>query len=605
MSENTANILLTRDKVEERYKWKLEHIYSSIDDWQRDYDKVKEMLPEVAGFKGTLSKNSENMLACFKKADEIMMLSDRIFVYARMKRDEDNSNTEFQALTDKAFNLSTQVYAAVSFITPEITAMSEDAIRQFIKENSELAVYEHFLEEILRQKEHVLSDKEEQLLALSLEMAEASHDIFSMFNNADLKFPIIKDEEGNDVELTKGRYIKFLESHDRRVRKDAFDAMYSTFGKFKNTLGATLLSNVKKDKFYASVRKYDSCLHASLDSDNVSTDVYDKLIETVNRNLPLLHRYLRLRKKALKLDELHMYDIYVPIVEMPKKTIPYDVAVSMVIDGLRPLGEDYMNDLQQAFKDGWIDVYETQGKTSGAYSWGTYTSHPYVLLNYQDTINDVFTLAHELGHAMHTYYTNKTQPYVYSQYRIFVAEVASTLNEALLTNYLISNTSDPKEKAYILNHHLEEFRGTVFRQVMFAEFEKIIHEKAEKGESLAAQTLCDIYYELNKKYFGEEVHVDKEIAMEWARIPHFYSSFYVYKYATGFSAALSIAKQILNKEPGSLERYKQFLSSGGSDYPINLLKKAGVDLTTPKPAEDAMAVFEETLSKLEELISYT
>jgi oligoendopeptidase F len=350
------------------------------------------------------------------------------------------------------------------------------------------------------------------------------------------------------------------------------------------------------------VRKYDSSRASSLDADNVPANVYDSLIETVGKNLPLLQRYLELRKRALKLDELHMYDLYVPIVEEPEKTIKYEDALKKVTEGLKPLGESYLKDLEHAFSSGWIDVYENEGKTSGAYSWGTHLTHPYVLLNYQGTINDVFTIAHEMGHAMHSYYTNKTQPYIYSEYKIFVAEVASTVNESLLMRYMLENTRDKKEKAYLLNHYLEEFRGTVFRQTMFAEFEKAVHGCADKGEALTVDEFCKVYRQLNEKYFGNAVVVDKDIDIEWSRIPHFYNSFYVYKYATGMSAAASLSKQILTEGKPAVERYTNFLSSGGSDYPLELLKKAGVDLSTPKPVEDAMGVFKEILDELEGLI---
>lgn len=458
------------------------------------------------------------------------------------------------------------------------------------------------IKENLRQKEHILSEKEEQILAMSAEISDIGGDVFTMFNNADIKFPYIKDEEGEEIEVTKGRYIAFLESKDRRVRKDAFEAVYSSYKKMKNTLAASLTGNVKKNRFYSLVRKYPSALEASLDNDNIPVDVYTTLIDTVNKNLPLLDRYLKLRKKVLKLDELHMYDLYVPMVEEFDKKIPYEEARTIVAEALKPLGEEYIGYLQKGMNSAWIDVYENEGKTSGAYAWGAYKTHPYVLLNYQNKINDVFTLAHEMGHALHSYYTNMTQPYVYSEYKIFVAEVASTVNESLLMRYLLPRASSKQEKAYLLNHYLEEFRGTVFRQVMFAEFEKIIHEKVEQGEALNAQELSNIYYGLNKKYFGEAVTVDEDIAMEWSRIPHFYSSFYVYKYATGFSSATAIAEKILTEGRPAVDKYLEFLKSGGSNYPLELLKIAGVDLSTPQPIQDALNVFEKTLDELEELL---
>lgn len=602
MENRKGNTLPKRDEIDPKYKWKLEDIYESNDRWEQDFKEVKLLAGEIGKFKGQLSQSAEKLLECLRLSDEMLSLNDKVFVYSRMRRDEDNSKAEYQALTDRAMALSTEVYAAVSFIVPELISIPEDVLKGFMDSSKELQLYSHFINENLRQKAHILSEKEEELLALSAEIANAPSDIFTMFNNADIKFPFIKDENGEEIEVTKGRYIKFLESKDRRVRKDAFDAVYSTYGKNRNSLGAMLTSNVKKNRYYSGVRKYNSCMEASLDSDNVSTQVYDNLIDTVSRNLHLLHRYLKLRKKALKLDELHMYDLYVPIVDVPEKNISYEDAVDMVGKGLYPMGNEYLGYLGQGFKSSWIDVYENEGKTSGAYSWGCYKSHPYVLLNYQGTINDVFTLAHEMGHALHSFYTHKTQPYIYSEYKIFVAEVASTVNESLLMKYLLQKTNDRKEKAYLLNHYLEEFRGTVFRQVMFAEYEKIIHSKVEQGEALTTELLCSIYKQLNEKYFGAEVIVDDDIKMEWARIPHFYSSFYVYKYATGFSAAASISQQILSEGQPAVDRYIEFLSSGGSDYPLELLKKAGVDLTVPKPVEDAMKVFESILDELEKLI---
>ncbi len=596
------NKLPAREEIEAKYKWKLEDIYASDADWEADFKKVRELSGGMTGYKGRLAGNMQTLLECLKLSDEMLALNDKVFVYARMRRDENNAEAKYQALTDRAMALSTEVYASVSFIVPEIITIDEALLKKSIDEVEGMSLYRHYFNEILRQKQHILSEREEELLALSAEIAEAPSDIFTMFNNADIKFGMVKDENGEEVEVTKGRYIKFLESWDRRVREDAFHTLYSSYSAMKNTLASSLNNNIKKNKFYATVRKYDSSLSASLDSDNVSVSVYDNLIDTVNRNLPLLQRYLKLRRKALKLDELHMYDLYVPIVEEPPKQIGYEKALEMVKEGLAPMGDCYVQDLENAFKSGWVDVFENQGKTSGAYSWGTHLTHPYVLLNYQGTINDVFTIAHEMGHALHSYYTNRTQPYIYSEYKIFVAEVASTVNESLLMDYLLSTTPDKKERAYLLNHYLEEFRGTLFRQTMFAEFEKLTHGMIESGEALNAQEFCRIYRGLNEKYFCPEVVIDQDIDMEWARIPHFYSSFYVYKYATGISAATSLSQQILKQGVPAVERYTQFLKSGGSDYPLELLKKAGVDLTRPEPVEDALKTFERILDELEDII---
>lgn len=602
MTGNKNNALPARDEIDVKYKWKLEDIYANDSEWEKDFKRIRQMSGEMAAYKGTFASDMNKLVECLKLCDDMLSLNDKLYAYARMRRDENNALSKYQALTDRAMALSTEVYASVSFIVPEILSIDETLVKKSIDEVKGLSLYRQYINELLREKPHILSDREEELLALSSEIAHAPSDIFTMFNNADIKFAYIKDENGEEVEVTKGRYIKFLESRDRRVRQDAFHALYHSYSGMKNTLASSLSNNIKKNRFYSTVRKYDSSLSAALDSDNVPASVYDNLIETVDKNLPLLHRYLKLRKKALKLDELHMYDLYVPIVEEPPKQIPYEESLDIVVKALAPMGCSYLEDLDMAFKSGWIDVYENQGKTSGAYSWGTHLTHPYVLLNYQGTINDTFTLAHEMGHAMHSYYTNKTQPYIYSEYKIFVAEVASTVNESLLIHYLLRNTGDKKEKAYLLNHYLEEFRGTLFRQTMFAEFEKITHSIVEGGGALNSAEFCRIYRELNQKYFEPEVVVDHEIDMEWSRIPHFYNSFYVYKYATGISAAASLSQQILREGNPAVERYTNFLKSGGSDYPLELLKKAGVDLSEPKPVEDALKVFESILGELEKLL---
>lgn len=602
MAGNKNNALPARDEIDVKYKWKLEDIYANDSEWEKDFKRIRQMSGEMAAYKGTFASDMNKLVKCLKLCDDMLSLNDKLFVYAKMRRDENNAVSKYQALTDRAMALSTEVYASVSYIVPEIISIDETLLKKSINEVEGLSLYRQYIYELLREKPHILSDREEELLALSSEVAHAPSDIFTMFNNADIKFAYIKDENGEEVEVTKGRYVKFLESRDRRVRQDAFHTLYHSYSAMKNTLASSLGNNIKKNRFYSTVRKYDSSLSAALDSDNVPASVYDNLIKTVDKNLPLLHRYLKLRKKALKLDELHMYDLYVPIVEEPPKQIHYEESLDIVAKALAPMGCSYLEDLDMALKSGWIDVYENQGKTSGAYSWGTHLTHPYVLLNYQGTINDTFTLAHEMGHAMHSYYTNRTQPYIYSEYKIFVAEVASTVNESLLIHYLLRNTGDKKEKAYLLNHYLEEFRGTLFRQTMFAEFEKITHSIIEGGGALNSEEFCRIYRELNQKYFEPEVVVDHEIDMEWSRIPHFYNSFYVYKYATGISAAASLSQQILREGNPAVERYTNFLKSGGSDYPLELLKKAGVDLSEPKPVEDALKVFESILGELEKLL---
>ncbi len=591
-----------RSEIEEKYKWNLEAIYPDNQAWETEYKEVQSLAADIEGKKGSLGNSAADLLAVLKSSDELEIKAEKIYVYAKMRRDEDNANNNYQILYDRAENLIIRVNSASSFIVPEISNIPEDKLRDFLAENQDLSVYQHFFDEILRQKKHILSVAEEKILANVADLSYAPTNIFSMINNADIKFPIIKDEKGNDVELTKGRYGRFMESEDRRVRRDAYKALYSSYGKLKNTIGTTLSSSVKKDIFYARTRKYNSAIEAALDQDNVAVEVYDRLIDTVHKNLDYMYRYIDLRKKLLGLDKLQMYDIYVPLIKNIDVEITYEEAKDLVVKGLEPLGADYLKILQEGLNSGWIDVYENEGKTSGAYSWGSYATSPYILLNYDNKLNDVFTLAHELGHSLHTYYSNSSQPYVYSQYSIFVAEVASTVNESLLIDYMINKAKNDQEKMYLINHYLEQFRGTVYRQTMFAEFEKIIHEKVENGEALTPEILSEVYQGLNELYYGAGIELDEKIASEWMRIPHFYSAFYVYKYATGFSAATALKEQIIKEGEPAVNRYIDFLKSGSSDYPLNVLKKAGVDLTKAEPVQDALDYFGRLVGKLEELV---
>jgi oligoendopeptidase F len=591
-----------RNEIPDELKWKLEDIYPSQEEWEKDYQWVKEALPKTEEVKGTLGRSAQDLL---KGLDFDIQLSgkiEKLYSYAHMKKDEDNSNTDAQALLDRAQALYVEYSSAVSFYIPEILAIPEEKLEEFLSAEEGLEVYRHFLHDINRKRAHVLSPSEEQILAMAGELASAPRTIFTMLNNADLRFPNIRDENGEEIELTKGRYIQFMESRDRRVRKEAFKTLYETYGKHKNTIASTLNASIKKDVFFSRVRKYGSTREAALKENNIPLSVYDNLIDTIGRNFEPFYEYVSLRKKALGLDELHMYDLYVPIVKDIEMKVPYDRAKEMVAEGLKLLGENYQAILREGYESGWIDVMENQGKTSGAYSWGTYFAHPYVLLNYQDNIDNVFTLAHEMGHAIHTYLSNKNQHYVNADYKIFVAEVASTLNEILLTEHLLETLEDPKEKAYILNHYLEQFRGTVYRQTMFAEFEMIVHNMAETGQPLTCESMSKVYKELNEKYFGPEMVIDDEIALEWMRIPHFYRSFYVYQYATGFCAAAALANRIRTEGEPAVKRYLDFLSGGGSDYPINLLKKAGVDMTSSEPVQTALDNFAEMVRRMENLL---
>ncbi|MCA1320064.1 oligoendopeptidase F [Bacillus tianshenii] len=604
MAEQTAvKKLQERKDISVEDTWRLEDIFSSDEAWEKEFQDVKGMIGKIQEFKGTLSESAGNLYEALQYQDSISSRLGKLYTYAHMRYDQDTTNSFYQGLNDRATNLYTQVASALSFVVPEILTMKEEEIGKFLQEKEELSLYKHSLDEINRQRPHILSEKEEVLLAEASEVLSASSNTFGMLNNADLTFPSVKDENGEEVEITHGRYIRFLESEDQEVRKNAFKAVYETYGKYKNTFASTLGGTVKKDNFQAKVRNYDSARQSALSNNNIPETVYDNLVDTVNKNLHLLHRYVELRKKVLGVEELHMYDLYTPLIKDVKMAVTYDEAKEYILKGLTPLGEEYSEILKEGFENRWVDVQENKGKRSGAYSSGTYGTNPYILMNWQDNVNNLFTLAHEFGHSVHSYYTRKTQPYPYGNYSIFVAEVASTCNEALLNDYLLKTIDDDKKRLYLLNHFLEGFRGTVFRQTMFAEFEHKIHELAQSGEALTSDLLTETYYELNKKYFGDSIHIDEEIGLEWARIPHFYYNYYVYQYATGYSAATALSKQILEEGQPAVDRYLEFLKAGSSDYPIEVLKKAGVDMTQSTPIEEACKVFEEKLKEMEELLS--
>lgn len=593
--------LPTRQEIPDSFKWRLEDIYAKDELWEQDFQQVRKMIEEIEAYRGKLGQSTQTLLEALRTQDRLQELNEKVMTYARMRRDEDNTSPAYQALTDRAIGLDTHVETALSFIVPEILALPVDTLERFRQEEPGLALYHFALDELLRQKNHTLSAAEEQIIAQAGEVTQAPANIFRMINNADITFPPIRDEEGKEVEVTHGRYTQFMESRDRRVRREAFASLYGSFRKMKNTLAATLSSSVKRDVFYARVRRHPSALQASLFADNILPEVYENLIQTVRQNLGSMYRYLALRKKLLGLEELHMYDLYTPVVKDVKWEIPYPKAVELVKEGLTPLGGSYGETLTKGFDSGWVDIYENKGKTSGAYSWGPYGVHPYVLMNYQDNLNNVFTLAHEMGHAMHSYYSFREQPYVYAHYKIFTAEVASTVNESLLMDYLLKTVTDRDKKLYLLNYYLEQFRTTVFRQTMFAEFEKITHEKIEAGEALTPEVLCRIYHHLNVDYHGPEMVVDEDVELEWARIPHFYSAFYVYKYATGFSAAAALTRHILDEGKPAVSRYLDFLKKGGSDYPLNLLKSAGVDMATPHPVQEGLSLFARLVDQMEAL----
>lgn len=585
-----------RSEIAQQDKWRIEDIYATDEAWEADYNECIRRAKEKCVYQGRLAESALILYQALKESDEADMLVEHVYVYAFMKYYEDTANAVYQEMSGRAQAAVTKLSEKYAFLTPEILAIDEKKMQEYLSSDT-LALYRHALEDILAKKEHALSEKEERLLAMAGQVTASPNEIFSKFNNADVKFGTILDEDGNEVELTNGRYSVFMESNDRSVRENAFKALYRQYGNYKNTLAATYYANVKQACFYAKARKYDSTLQMYLSGSFIPEKVYHNLIETVHKNLDKMHAYVSLRKQVLGVDELHFYDIYAPMVSDITMKIPYEEAKDIALKALAPLGEEYLSKVKEGFESGWVDVYENTGKRTGAFSWGTYGVHPYVFLNYTDTLNDVFTLVHEMGHAMHTYYSNANQPYPYAGYRIFVAEVASTCNEALLMQYLLKNCTDASEKKYLMNHYFEQFKGTLFRQTMFAEFEMITHKMAEDGEVLSTQALCDVYRKLNEEYFGEDMVIDDEIALEWSRIPHFYTPFYVYQYATGYSAAIAIASKIFKGDEKTLKGYKQFLSGGCSMHPIDLLKLCGIDMESPQVIQEALDVFGKLLEE--------
>lgn len=590
-----------RNDIDIKYRWNLEEMYSNDKLWEKDIETAEKLTQEFLNRKGSVMKSSSSLLASLRAMEEIDILLEKAFVYARMRMDEDNRDSKRQKNLDMITSTLAKLGSDLSFFIPEILEASEAKIREFMSEEQGLDQYSHMLETLLRNQSHVLSEAEENILASLSQVNSAPHAIFNMLNNADMKFGEIVDEKGNSVELTHGNYITMMQSHNRDVRKNAFEKIYQTYEKLINTISSTYAYSVKNDVVRSQIRKYPSARNASLYPDNIPESVYDNLVKVVNDNLTNLHRYMSLRKKVLGIENQHMWDVYVPLVELPENEYPFEDGVDIVLKALSPLGNDYCNALKNGIDSRWIDVYETPGKTSGAYSFGSYNSMPYSLMNYTDTLNDVFTLIHEMGHSMHSYYTRKTQPYTYGDHSIFTAEVASTVNESLLIKYLLENEKDIEVRKYLINFYLEQFRATLFRQTMFAEFEHMCHEYVENNGSLTPSWLNEEYEKLNQKYYGNSIEKDDYIKYEWARIPHFYRAYYVYQYATGFSAATSLSKRIL--EGGEKERddYLKFLSLGSSKYPVDLLKIAGVDMTSTKPVSEAMQTFNTLLDELERL----
>lgn len=597
-----ARELPKRSEVKEEYTWDVSAMYASKTAWEADLKEVDAIVSDLAKLEGSVMASAEKLLAALELGARAEQKIDLAFNYAERLFDQDQKNTEHQAMSQKMYGVVTDYQSRTAFVVPEILAADKATLAQYFAENKKLELYRGLVDEILRTKEHVLSAEMEKLVAMTGEMAQTPEQVYSIINNADLIYPEIEDENGEKVRLSHGNFVPFEESGDRRVRKDAFEAFYSIYKQFAGTIAGLYNGQVKQQIFYAKARNYASTLEAAVDANNVPAKVYRNLVETVNANMDKMHRYVKLRKKCLGVDELHMYDVYTPMIADAAKKVSYDEAKETVLKALAPLGEDYVATVKEGFENRWIDVYENEGKRSGAYSAGAFGTHPYVLLNYNDTLDNMFTLAHEMGHAMHSWYSNANQPYIYSQYKIFVAEVASTCNEILLMEYLLANTTDKKERAYLLNHYLDSFKGTVYRQTMFAEFELEANEMTRRGEGTTADALCALYKKLNEQYFGPEMVVDDEIALEWARIPHFYYDYYVYQYATGYAAAIALSRRILREGEPAVRDYLGFLSGGCSADPITLLRGAGVDMASPKPVEDATALFDSLIGEMEELL---
>ena len=604
-SENSSRGILTRDQVEEKYKWNLTDIYKSDSDWEADFKWVETNLLRYKEFEGKLSSDPELLLACLKFDDELSAKADRLYLYAMLAKDSDMRVTKYQGLDDRIKNLYSKASTASSFIKPELLSMDEQKLIEMINGNEYLKVYKHAIEDLRRTKNHTLKKELEELLALSGEIAQTPYNTFSIFTNADLIFPVIKDDEGNDVEISHARYYAALYSKDRAYRERAFKSYLTPYKNYVNTFAVLFNGNLKTNIFYANARKYKSAREASLDKNNIPLSVYDNLIDAAGKNLAPMYRWAEMKKKVLGISELHSYDVYVTLFEeADNKKYPHDEATKIVLDSLQVMGSDYLNSLKTAFENRWIDVYETQAKKSGAYSSGTtFGVHPYVLLNWTDLLNDVFTLTHEMGHNMHSYYTGLTQPYAYANYSIFLAEVASTFNESLLLDFLISKSDSKAEKLYLLEKYLNNITSTFYRQVMFAEFEMQAYEKTEKGEALTQDVLCKMYKEIFQKYWGPAMVVDKEEEFTWARVPHFYYNFYVYQYATGFAASQVLANQVKSDGKEAVDNYLNFLKAGSSDYPINILKIAGVDMNSPEPVLAVTKKMNEILDEMESLLN--
>ena len=591
-----------RKDIDVKDTWNLESIYANNELWEEDYAALEKDAAEFAKLKGAIEADVSKIPAVLDAYYGLHRRLSKLSVYARMRFDQDTTDSTYQTMSAKIGSLGVKIGAASAFVEPEILSYSKEQLEAAEKENERTAYYGRKIEEMLRGQEHTLDAEKEELLAAAGDMAEAPDDIFSVLMNADMKYPDIVLEDGTHLPLTNSTYISYMESPDRAVREGAFKTLYGQIASLKNTFAAIYRGNLKQAKFYAQSRKYSSARAMYLADSNVPESVYDNLLSAVHEALPMMYRYVAVRKKVLGVDKLHMYDVYTPIVAAQNQTYEFEQAKQMVLEALKPMGEDYLSHAREGLENRWIDIYPNKGKKGGAYSWGCYDSQPFILLNYTKNLDSVFTLIHEMGHSIHSYYSITAQDYAYSDYKIFVAEVASTCNECLLMHDLLEKTTDKEQRKYLLNHYLDSFKGTLFRQTMFAEFEKNAHEYCAQGKPLTAEALSQMYLELNQKYFGPDMEKDEEIAYEWMRIPHFYTPFYVYQYATGYSAAVALSAKILKEGKPAVDAYMSFLKGGESKDPIDLLKMAGVDMTTEKPVADALALFGELVAELEELV---
>lgn len=588
-----------RSEIAIEHTWDLTPIYMNEQAWEADLARLEAMLPTLTGLQGTIGQGAHVLLQVLKLRDEISSLLWQVHVYAGRRYDSDTGDAQGQALNERVGTIVSRISEAMSFVDPEILSLSDETLVTWQQQEPQIQLYAYALEQLMEQRTHVRSAEIEGIMAAFGDITRAPSETFEILTNADLVFPSIRDEKGQEIQLSHARYGRLRESQDRRVRQDNFKQYYSAYRGVRNTLGTTLAAQIRSQVLNARLRSYESALHAALSANDIPVAVYHNLIATVNANLPRLHRYMAWRKRVMQLDELHTYDLHVSLVPAADVPVPYTEAVALMAEAFKPLGKDYGEAIAQTFSSRWIDVYENRGKRSGAYSDGSYTTAPYILMNYQDRLRDAFTLAHELGHSMHSYFTRRSQPFVYGNYTIFVAEVASTLNEALLTDYLLKTRDDKALRKYLIMQQLDDIRSTLFRQTMFAEFEHDLHRRVEAGEPLTADTLSQPYFDLVQRYHGPDVTLDDELALEWSLIPHFYYNFYVYQYATGISAALALSKQIMQEGQPAIDRYLHFLSSGSSKSSIDLLREAGVDMTTPEPIQAAMDTFDRLLDELE------